>query len=277
LNSLPYAYSYYLDAICEDWSILLFEDYSAVMPLPLRKKYGIEYVYPPFFIQQLGVFSNSKITQDLVEQFITSIPKEFKFIETNLNYSNLVNAALKKTNLILELTATYESIILGYSKTLKRNLKAIEPSSFEFSESNDTKAFQSFFKKHTLSKTEVIKNSDIGRLEQLINVLMEKKMAKIFVVKKGQKWLSATLFLITEKRIINLFVANSDEAKETNSSAFLLDRIIFLNQHKQVILDFEGSSIVGVARFYKSFGAIEQNYFQYKENRLPSILKWFKN
>ena len=40
----------------------------------------------------------------------------------------------------------------------------------------------------------------------------------------------------------------------------------FIKQHacKNEFLDFEGSNIKGVKRFYKSFGAVEKNYLHIK-------------
>ena len=59
-NSLIYAFSFYLDAICENWSGIILNDYEAVMPVPWKKKFGIIYCYEVPFIQQLGWFSNNE-------------------------------------------------------------------------------------------------------------------------------------------------------------------------------------------------------------------------
>ncbi len=277
-NSLPYASSFYLDALCEDWSALIIGDYEMVMPLPIRKKYGITYVYPPFFMQQLGIFSEKQIEAEIVHAFIKHIPQKIRFIQTNFNYANpIIEDGVQKTNLILRLDQPYEAIIKSYSKTLQRNLNKALQMTLTFEETDKKAAFISFYKKHTLSKTSVIKKKDIGKLSSLVDALFEKKIAKIFVVKSGSIWLSATLFLITNKRIINLLVANSDASKETNSSARLLDNVISLYADQKIIFDFEGSELPGVSRFYRSFGAEEQVYFQYTENKLPALFKWLKS
>jgi hypothetical protein len=41
-------------------------------------------------------------------------------------------------------------------------------------------------------------------------------------------------------------------------------------------LDFEGSNIPGIARFYKGFGALPQTYYSLHQNRLPKLLQIFK-
>ncbi len=49
-NGLVYAYSWYLDLICDEWNALIENDYESVFPLPFRKKGFIQYTYQPFLL-----------------------------------------------------------------------------------------------------------------------------------------------------------------------------------------------------------------------------------
>lgn len=44
-----YAFSWYLDAVSENWEVLILNDYEAVMPLPWKQKYFLKYITQPFF------------------------------------------------------------------------------------------------------------------------------------------------------------------------------------------------------------------------------------
>ncbi|HSQ44739.1 MAG TPA: hypothetical protein VLM16_07060, partial [Ginsengibacter sp.] len=57
-NGLIYAYSFYLDAMSKNWDALILNDYEIVMPLTWNKKYGVYYLYQPFFTKALGIFGN---------------------------------------------------------------------------------------------------------------------------------------------------------------------------------------------------------------------------
>ena len=81
-NRLIYGFSWYLDVVCDDWDALVLNDYEAVFPLPKRKKWGIEYVYHPFFCQQLGVFSKKEVA---IELFLNSIPKKIKYLGAKIH------------------------------------------------------------------------------------------------------------------------------------------------------------------------------------------------
>lgn len=278
LNSLPYAYSFYLDVICEDWWVLVDGNYARVMPLPIRTKLGITYSYPPFFMQQLGVFSKDFIATADVQEFLDHIPKQIKFIETHLNYANVgVAGSERRINLVLSLEKTYDNLFNLFSKTLKRNiLNASKNDALTFGETTDIERFISFFKVYAWPKAKNISSVDIQKLAHLIDVLLAGKLAKIFVVENEKGWLSAALFLTTTNRLINIVPVNNEDAKDLNTSAFLLNKVIEKYAASDMLLDFEGSEIPGVARFYRQFGVIEQAYFRYKVNRLPLGLKWLK-
>ena len=56
-----YPYSWYLDAAAENWSALVMDDYRFIMPLIWKRKYGIRYIYQPYYTQQLGIFSQENV------------------------------------------------------------------------------------------------------------------------------------------------------------------------------------------------------------------------
>ena len=80
-NSMPYAYSWYLNTVAPDaWNALVLGDYLAVMPLPTRTKWSIvPYIYQPYWLQQLGIFSTFALSDNLINNFLKKIPVEFKY------------------------------------------------------------------------------------------------------------------------------------------------------------------------------------------------------
>ena len=70
--------------------------------------------------------------------------------------------------------------------------------------------------------------------------------------------------------------ASNEHGKNLGGMYYLLNHFIEKNAGKNLTLDFEGSMIPGVARFYAGFGATPESYFQLKINRLPLPLRWIK-
>ena len=85
-----YPYSWYLDAAADNWSALVMDNYRFVMPLIWKKKYGIRYLYHPFYTQQLGVFSGEYVDPTLITTFLKLLVKKYRFAIINFNTKNLV-------------------------------------------------------------------------------------------------------------------------------------------------------------------------------------------
>ena len=91
------------------------------------------------------------------------------------------------------------------------------------------------------------------------------------------KLLAGAFFVDANGKVIFLFSGLSERGKETGSMFFLIDRFISENAQKSLVLDFEGSNDVQLARFYRGFGAKECVYLQARCNRLPWFLRWYKH
>ena len=126
-----------MDCVTADWKALVIGDYEIVMPLPIAKKFGINYIYQPLFCQQLGVFSKEKISSKIIEDLLQFVSKKYFYVQLNLNYTNVFDLPLKnvfqKKNLILLTKNSHEKTQQGYSENVKRNLKRATNANLELS------------------------------------------------------------------------------------------------------------------------------------------------
>ncbi|MDY7394420.1 peptidoglycan bridge formation glycyltransferase FemA/FemB family protein [Aureibaculum sp. 2210JD6-5] len=271
INSRIYAHSWYLNAVCNDWDALILGDYTTVMPLPKRKKYGVNYIYQAPWIQQLGLFSKNKIESNLCEEFIQKIPRKFKLIDIMLNTSNGFSSKhiTPRDNFVLSLeNKNHKSLQKGYSKGRKSSIKQAQKHGLCIRTTTTANTLIELFKENkgtTVKKTE----HEYSALSNL--VLKGLQLGKIFVYevlnKKG-KLIGGAVFLKDTNRITYLFSALNDEGREKQAMSYLMDFIIIKYANQSIILDFEGSMILDIASFYKSFGAEKEMYFHYKKYRL---------
>jgi len=137
-NGNVYAYSWFLDEACYTWDALVEDDYDRVMPLPICKKMGIQVIYMPELIENLGVFSTTKLNDTVVTNFINKIPLEFKYVMLRLNKYCSVETDNFETKWIqkkkIDLISDYEKIKQNTNKRLLEKVTLAEQRGFTFSE-----------------------------------------------------------------------------------------------------------------------------------------------
>ena len=101
-------------------------------------------------------------------------------------------------------------------------------------------------------------------MKNLIDNICFRNLGKLYGVYHGDDLIATAFFVEESNRIVHLFSASTKLGKEIGAISFLFDYIIKKNEKSNLIFDFEGSMIVGVAKFFKSFGAnlIKYSSFQ---------------
>nr|WP_321487276.1 hypothetical protein [uncultured Draconibacterium sp.] len=277
LNCRVYAYDWHLDRTAIEWDALVYGDYEYVMPLPFRKKFGIKYLYQPLSSQQLGIFPTP--SKAIFDAFIDIIKDRFKYVDAQLNALNIPgensrDIFFERKNYLLSLTKDFKSIISGYSKNTKRNIAKAQKQDLTIIEGIRIESYLEFKAKNFPPGVDP---SAVDKLKNIIAYGVYKGFGKTYgVYTPGNELCAAVYFCRWKDRVIYFNAASNDEGKNTGAMYYLINRFIEDNAEKNLILDFEGSMIPGVERFYAGFGAKPETYFQLKYNRLPLLLRWLK-
>lgn len=279
VNGLFYAYSWYLDMCASSWDALVMDDYQAVMPLPHRKKYTVRYIYQPFFIQQLGVFSRDRLSGQRTEQFIRAIPAHFNYAAFNLNIYNSLppeHPAIGGRGVTheLDLILPYEKIRRRYSENTKRNIrKAGKKGVFITSHARPEEIIQAF-RTQKKSGHAAFREKDYKLLKHLIYSGMHKQMVDVLAAySETNNFCAGIVFFKSHRKAVWLFSGSTPEARENGAMSLLVDHYIRKNAGREMVLDFEGSTNAGLARFYKSFGSKECLFLQIRLNRMPPVIR----
>ena len=265
-NSIIYAYTWFLDCVTPGWEAIVDENFEYIMPLPVKKRFGIKYLVQPTLTQQLGVLSLKPITEDITKEFIRSIP--YLSYEINLNEKNYVPNSTTYPNLMLNLSVSYENLIKGISINTQRNIRKAENYYLKIEwELKSTEFLQFYFDEE---KNYHLPDAIITK--KLVNSGLEHKQIQLIGVKSMEGNLIAALGLFTCcNRLIYLLPSSNTKGKEKAAMFFLVNEIIKKYAGTNKMLDFEGSRIEGVARFYEGFGAKPTSYFVIKRLR-PKFL-----
>lgn len=282
-NGLPYACSWYLDAVCNDnWDALVSEDYRWLVPLPFKKKSGFRYLPTPLFVQQLGVFGPEPPSEALMAYVLEVLEKTYSLVEFNFNHHNKFTppgtfGVRERCNVVLEIPAKREGLFAEYSENIRRNIRKAEEAELRFGNTSIRsiiKLFQDF-------KEAEIKNWKIeyyNTLERLFHMAAYRGFSRCFgMYNPNGELVCGAMIIEWKKRAVFLFSGNSPEGKEKGAMAALIHHYLLEAPSGIEVFDFEGSDNPGLKRFYQSFGAIEANYVHLTMNRLPFYLRWLKS
>ena len=273
LCDLPYAYSWYLDVVCPMWEALATEDYAFVMPLPLKKKWGISYLIHPIWVQQLGVFSAHEVTSEIFNAFRCRIP--YLVYDFNINYLNSRVSCLvssHKTNLIIPYSKNIDPIRKQYTTNTRRNITKTNKCGLEIREASidefvalwqtENQSMRSDL--HTTIRPLVeaaFKSRDAINCVSKVDIAEGNFTPHLFGVYREGRLVASLFGIQTRTRFIYLIPVSNREGKECCAMFALVDHILETICCPQgLTFDCEGSMLEGVARFYRGFGAVEQPY-----------------
>ncbi len=261
-NSRVYAYSWYLNCVCENWDVIVSEDYDMVMPLPRRKKYGIHYIHSPSWTQQLGIFSKKEITEDTVLEFMRRIPRKFLLIDYRFNAANplTLKSRHQRINYILTLNRGLEHLFKGFNKN-RRRISRLNFDDFNLEKQGSPADFLELYE--SVEKNYTLEKNALESLKKLSFV--KNDCVKIWNIYKNGIIVAGLLWTLTPQRITYLAPVVKKEFKKDHLHTFMINELIRTYQHSDLILDFEGSMIPGVAKYYQSFGAVEEPYYLIKK------------
>ena len=256
LQNSDYAQREFLDIVTgKSWELIIYDDYEAVMPVPLIVKFGFNIVLMPKLCQQLGIFSN----QDSVyinNLFYNYLTKNYIVLFYAFNGNNEVsNIGLKKSYIIPK--DQYSEVKKRYSIHRRRNVRIIGDLENNIIFRNSLKSEDKAFFVENMKG--IKKKEDASIYFDLMQTLYEQKLMNIEILEyKNQIESMAGLYCGKTNHYLSLFV-NKNPLSNTNIPSVVID-----NYLKKTIadqdFDFMGSDVENVAKFNERFGAIAYKY-----------------
>jgi len=245
-----YAEKIFLDiSTKENWEILLYNDYEAVMPIPFVRKLGFKIVINPKLCQQLGIFSKveSKEINDLFYQFLN---KNYIVWYYAFNDSNTFSKALKQRNNFLIFPDKYESVRQKYSPKRKRKLRLDQEviDNSEVIKNPDLEVVKNFIQKTGLGAAD----KDLQDFINLLSDFHHNNKLDFYGFFYHNKLINLIAIYREKYSLALLGTYNEREFVKLSGSSFLIDKVISENIETK-IFDFEGSEVPAVEEFFRGF------------------------
>lgn len=266
INTRIYAYSWYLDAVADQWDVLVYGDYEVVMPLPWRRKFFIHYIYTPAWVQQLGIFFTKEINSSLLESFLLNIPQKFKKINLMLNANNEIKNrySTKRVNYILNLQKDFKTLFDNFKKNRRQSLKEATVFKSTIEKGFDIEKVIALHQLEIAHRTNLNKH-DYENLRKLCHKLQIDNEIFIYNCVYENTIIGSAIFLYKDNRYYYIISAVDEKEKKKQSMSLILNQFIKDHAGEKAVLDFEGSMLPGVASFFRSFGTEIENYFYYQK------------
>ena len=275
-NSRIYALSGWLDIASPNWRALVSENYDYIMPLTVKQKFGVKYLIQPKFSQQTGIFYEKEIVPEITTRFLNAVSKKYSFVAVQLNSGNKISGKniSEKPDHILNLSADFDNLRKSFSENTKRNIKKAEKLLLV---TNKNISIEEAVLLKSRNNVNNLSNKDLTVLKNLISFVQNKLKVKIYGIRNEKNELiSVSVFSFSNNRIYLPLIASSEEGKKKFASFQIFSTFIKDHAENDFMLDFEGSSIPGVARFFEGWGAKPESYYYYKQNNLPFFIKGLK-
>lgn len=263
-NSLIYNSSIYLDMLADDWNAIVVDDYRAIMPLPWRKKFLFKYYYHVPFVPQSGITGEYENT--IFPKLSKEIFRRIRFGDLLLNYDNVEYAsylrARKMTNMVLDLSLDMPHLHKVYHRDLDKNLRKSARYELQYIAEPDIKLGVSLFKKLYGSRFPSVNTVHYERFAALCLYLqrIQQAFARKVTDRKG-RLLAVGIFFKDHRRIYNIMNSVPPEGRRRSANHFLFDQLLREFAGSGLTLDFEGSQLPGIRKFYENFGAVNEPFF----------------
>jgi len=276
-NPLADSMSWYLDITCPGWSALILDDYKAVMPLPVRRKFGINYIYKPLFIQQLGLFGNN-ISGETLSSFLNNIPDEIKLADIVLNESNQPVVGrykmVRNNNYKLDIHQAYSKVQQQYHRNCHRNIKKAVSAGLKFTPFIAIKEFIDLVEKQIQTQAKTYGTKEKNQLLILLKETLNRGAGELVgVYDNAGNIMAAGYYLFSYDRLMFKICGSTSEGKNNQAMYMLIDEQIKRYSEKFKWYDFQGSNMEGIAYFNSTFGALPQKYYTLHINKMPNFIK----
>ena len=272
---------WYLAILSEaSFAAFIYGDYQTILMVPYKVKWGIRYATLPNFIQKLNFIGTTEGQSLILDKLVDY----FKFGEISFDSEidlefkkELFDNMRKRSNYALCLDSNYNELRKKFTKNHYRNIEKTTEVSMKLVKHSDD-LIETFIKEKISKFTPDELNKIKRCIIKLTSNLEAKDYIKVIGAFENNFCVASALFLEFNNRIYYLLGSSVKSNLElTNKGLFaIFDWVIQTHSNSDKTIDFEGSDIPGIARFFKGFGARLETYSSIKWNRLPFPLNIIK-
>lgn len=276
---------WWMDAVCgeDNWDVLIVEkgdEIAASMPIHIKKKYGLKYIGQPKFTQLSGIHirypENQKYERKLsyekevMNEIINQIEElDIAYYRQNFHYS-VANwlpfywrgfEQTTRYTYVIEDLSDLDEVYMDFNSNARRNIKRAS----EIVSIKNNLSIEEFYKINTMTFNR--QNLDIPySLESLIrldNSCVKHNCREIFYAVDENGIIHGALYIVWDDKSSHGLMAGADPKYRNSGASTLLVWSAIKHSSKRVNkINFGGSIIESIEKFFRLFGAVQKPYFE---------------
>jgi hypothetical protein len=272
-NGYVYAQYEYLQAFAPQWMALVDAQYQFAWPLIYNRKWGISYLYQPYFLAQLGLIARGEAPGAAAQMAAVwrHLPKRFLYVDIDLPEDHLLVPVglrrLERQTMQLSLQTSLPEIRSGYHRLAKRMLRKAAEAEVRISEGADLEQSIRFYRSQAGIH---MRTTEVGYqgLEKALSLAASRgELLHLQAYLHGE--LVGVYFLLYHRRFMHSVAGvASPTGKACGAFYALTDAAIARGVGSSAVFRFEGSDEPGIAAFNAQFGAVTGSYPHWKGWRL---------
>ncbi len=259
-NGDIFGYSWFLDAVSDNWFGIVEGNYRVVMPVSINKFFGLVSVKNYKFQSKVNIYSHKEIGNKTIQEFI----KIIKLISKNISFTS----ENKKLSDFAKKSKTFYS----YKLDLIRLYKDINHSetNFVIKQLNSSESHKTFFNTGILPNgitllstlTKSLNKKDIDTLRRLSAISLRKNLGQIYgAFNQHNRLIAAVLFISSHFKINIIYAVQTKEAESKKALYGLIDYYIKTHSEKALTLDFFGLTDFP-EQFFEEMGAVKYPWYK---------------
>ncbi len=259
-----------LSEACDDWLGFVYNDYEAVLALPLKRKLGLSYSWHPQFMGPLGVFGNDK---KAITEIFKKLSSQSWWIKMYYLQERKPTKFLVKERVFQKLNIKENIDVLrkNYNDNTKRNIKKAVKAQLSIKYIENVNLVLNTFKENKGIEIDNIDENSYTLLKKLMTHWKKNKSGYITAVYDEEELMAIGFFLVWRDQVIYYKGAVTQPGKEFGAMHYMIDHEIEKCAGKYGVFDFGGSNTASVARFYKGFGGVDYSYYEYEFKKFKII------
>jgi hypothetical protein len=274
-SDLVYFYSWYLDPLCDSWSAIIIEEkdeWVAVMPLQLKKKYLIHYSLQPLFCKYLGVLfkkeikSNDSLQKKILNSLIDTIPGFIQYFNYYFHpdFNYFLPYYWKGYTVLPRYSYKLHAGKINFSTRITNHIKKSHKNNLKCLSTESPSAIITLALQRKL-----LDQASARTFEKLWRSLRENESGMLLVVTDNFKNVhSAAAFAFTGETAYMILSVIAPQYKKLGGNALLITEALKLFNSKGITtFYFEGSMLENVETYITGFQAEKVLYFNITKSK----------